>query len=495
MEAKVIGFKDFLVTEAKVAPKNTDRTADTIVRYFNSKLKRSYVLMDVFEGIKGNNKILQAVYIDPSGSALGINFKTSGEFLSISYWNKFKMNSDGRWGNPDKEIKFSSSESFAKVLPAAIDELTGVKESVRVDEVLNTYKYNGVTYNGKRDTALAMKNNGESDYRIMQMLNIPANKLRKFLEGTNAAEAGEDGTFEITAGEPQRMAERDDVSNAVKLFEETEYADPAVVFDQLDVLVKSVGEGVNPALIITGQGGIGKSFGVGRVLKEVLGLVKGEDYVIMKGSNSSYAMYRFLYNNYNKTIIFDDCDSVFGDKDSLNVLKAVLDSGAERIVSWDTAGTVPVKTGMSHEQIEQELAAYSAAHGNKPVIPSQFEFEGSIIFISNMTRKQIEAKDAALLTRCLSIDITLSQEDTINRIKTCLPGIRYYAAKKVEGRPVDITNEEDKRAVMEYMMGTEFRSILSRKSQAQVSFRTLINLCKLKASDPVNWKACAELAI
>jgi hypothetical protein len=112
-----------------------------------------------------------------------------------------------------------------------------------------------------------------------------------------------------------------------------------------------------------------------------------------------------------------------------------------------------------------------------------------------MTRKQIEAKDAALLTRCLSIDITLSQEDTINRIKTCLPGIRYYAAKKVEGRPVDITNEEDKRAVMEYMMGTEFRSILSRKSQAQVSFRTLINLCKLKASDPVNWKACAELAI
>ncbi len=491
-------FKDFLLTEAKVAPKNVDRTADTVVRYFNSKLKRNYKLVDAYDAIKGSEKIRQGLYKDESGSAIGVNFKTSGEFYSISVWDKLLLDKTGRYVQPKREIKFESTESFAKVLPNAIDELFGTKEevseSIRIDEVINNYKYNGVSYSGKRDTAIAMKKNGESDIRIMRALDIPANKLRKFLEGTGI-EGEEGGTYEISVGEDQKIEEGDEVEQAVKQLDETEYADPKVVFDQLDVLVKSVGDGVNTALLITGQGGIGKSFGVGRVLKEVLGLVKGEDYVIMKGSNSSFAMYRFLYNNYDKTIIFDDCDSVFADKDSLNILKAVLDTGAERIVSWDTAGTVPIKTGMSHDQIEQELAAYSASHGNKPAIPSQFEFEGSIIFISNMTRKQIESRDAALLTRCLNVDITLSQEDTINRIKTCLPGIRYYAAKKIEGQPVDITNEDDKREVMDYMLSTEFRSILARKSQAQVSFRTLINLCKLKASDPVNWKSCVELAI
>ena len=494
-------FRDFLLTEAKVAPKNVDRTADTVVRYFNNKLKRNYKLVDAYDAIKGSEKIRQGLYKDESGSAIGVNFKTSGEFYSISVWDKLLLDKNGRYNQPKREIKFESSESFAKVLPNAIDELFGtgedgeVSESITINEVINTYKYNGMSYNGKRDTALAMKQNGESDIRIMRALDIPANKLRKFLQGSGIENKEEDSVYEISVGEDQKIEEGDEVDKAVKKFEETEYADPNVVFDQLDVLVKSVGDGVNTALLITGQGGIGKSFGVGRVLKEVLGLVKGEDYVIMKGSNSSFAMYRFLYNNYDKTIIFDDCDSVFADKDSLNILKAVLDTGAERIVSWDTAGTVPIKTGMSHDQIEQELAAYSASHGNKPAIPSQFEFEGSIIFISNMTRKQIESRDAALLTRCLNVDITLSQEDTINRIKTCLPGIRYYAAKKIEGQPVDITNERDKAEVMEYMMGTEFRAILARKSQAQVSFRTLINLCKLKASDPVNWKSCVELAI
>lgn len=487
-------FKDFLLTEAKVAPKNTDVTADTIVRYFNSKLKRDYKIVDVLDIIKGSNKLKQALYRDSGGSAIGVNFLTSGVFYSITLWNNLKLDPNGRFTQPDKEVKLNPQESFATSIPAAIDAITGKTNESTVNEVINTYKINGETYVGKRDAAIAMKKAGASDFTIMTKLQIPAGKLQKFLGNAQGIEA-EDGVYEITVGEDQQAADKEDVNAAVKKFEETEYADPRVVFDQMDILVKSVGMGANPALLITGQGGIGKSFGVGRVLKEVLGLVKGKDFVIMKGSNSTFAMYRFLYNNYNKLIIFDDCDSVFSDKDSMNVLKAVLDSGAERIVAWDTAGTVPIRSGASHDEIETELAAYSAKHNNKIAIPSQFEFEGGIIFISNMTRKQIEARDAALLTRCMSIDVTLSLTDTINRIKTCLPGIKYYAARKMNGQPIDITDEKDKQEVMEYMLSTEFRSVLASKSHAQVSFRTLINLCKLKASDPENWKSCASLAI
>lgn len=490
-------WKEFLerrsLNEAKVAPKNTDKTSDLIVSYFNNKLGRQYRLVDVLNAIKGSHKIKQALYRDASGAAIGVNFTTAGQFMSISVWNSLKLTSVGGWSQPDRDVTFKSEESFATALPAAIDALSRRADESAINEVLNTYTYKGVQYSGKRDVAKAMKADGVSDFQIMTSLKVPASKLRKLLGQED--ESGENGAFEITVAEPQKFAEAPEVRDAVKKFEETEYADPAIVFDQMDTLVKSVGQGINPALLITGQGGIGKSFGVGRVLKEVLGLVKGEDYVIMKGSNSSFAMYRFLYNNYNKIIIFDDCDSVFSDKDSMNILKAVLDSGAERIVSWDTAGTVPVKSGLSHEEIEEILADYSGKHNNKIAVPSQFEFEGGIIFISNMKKSEIEKRDAALLTRCMNIDITFSIEDTINRIKTCLPFIKYYASKKVNGEAVDITDEQDKAEVMEYMLSTEFKSILERKSNVQVSFRTLINLCKLKASDPDNWKSCASLAI
>ena len=118
-------FKDFLLTEAKVAPKNVDRTADTVVRYFNSKLKRNYKLVDAYDAIKGSEKIRQGLYKDESGSAIGVNFKTSGEFYSISVWDKLLLDKTGRYNQPKREIKFESSESFAKVLPNAIDELFG----------------------------------------------------------------------------------------------------------------------------------------------------------------------------------------------------------------------------------------------------------------------------------------------------------------------------------------------------------------------------------
>lgn len=491
---EIPSFKQFLLTEAKVAPTNADKAADLVVSYFSKKVGREYTMIDKLTIIKGSDRLIQGLYKDSWGTAIGVNFTTAGEFKSVSVWNKLHLTPNGTWSQPDREIKFASSESFATVLPAAVDELfQGVNESM-INEVINSYRYKGVEYTGKRAAAQAMKADGMGDIQIMRALDVPASKLRKLLGGEEK-ETSESGSYVISVGEPQTAEEAPEVNSAVKKFEETEYADPKIVFDQMDILVKSVGMGANPALLITGQGGIGKSFGVGRVLNNVLGLVKGQDYVIMKGSNSSFAMYRFLYNNYNKTIIFDDCDSVFADKDSMNILKGVLDSGSERIVGWDTAGTVPVKAGMSHEEIEEVLAEYSAKHGGKIAVPSQFEFEGSIIFISNMTKKQIEQKDAALLTRCMSIDVTLSLTDTINRIKTCLPGIRYFAAKKIDGKPVDITNEDDKNEVMEYMLSSEFRNILERRANPQVSFRTLINLCKLKASDPVNWKTCAALAI
>ena len=64
----------------------------------------------------------------------------------------------------------------------------------------------------------------------------------------------------------------------------------------------------------------------------------------MKGRCTPSAMYKFLYNHYNQICVFDDCDSVFGSEDGMNILKGALDSGNPREISWMTKGPDIVDT-------------------------------------------------------------------------------------------------------------------------------------------------------
>ena len=111
--------------------------------------------------------------------------------------------------------------------------------------------------------------------------------------------------------------------------------------------------------IVVGQGGLGKSYTVFRQLQrngltECVVTSKDEDedseidnlmtqligdnsvneYVIVKGYSTPKGLFRTLYENRNRLIVFDDCDSILGNENSSNILKAALDSYDRRIVTW-----------------------------------------------------------------------------------------------------------------------------------------------------------------
>lgn len=73
-------------------------------------------------------------------------------------------------------------------------------------------------------------------------------------------------------------------------------------------------------------------------------------------------LYIHLWENRDEdcVVLLDDVD-VFSNEDTLNVLKAALDTGEERIITWGTA---------SNYLAERD-------------IPNNFEFKGSIVFITN----------------------------------------------------------------------------------------------------------------
>lgn len=159
-------------------------------------------------------------------------------------------------------------------------------------------------------------------------------------------------------------------------------------FTFLSQLVRMVINKTQVSAVVTGEGGLGKTY---TVKKELLikKLIKDEDYVIIKGFSTARGLYRKLYENCDKLIIFDDCDEVLDDKVAKNLLKGALDSYDEREISWITIT-------------------------ENPDLPDRFTFTGQIIFISNKSQDNV---DQAILSRSMCIDLTMSAEDKLKRME------------------------------------------------------------------------------
>ncbi len=166
-------------------------------------------------------------------------------------------------------------------------------------------------------------------------------------------------------------------------------------FDILNDMTQASVDGVVRGMVVTGPPGVGKSFGVEQVLNEnrmfdkMAG--KRDRFQVIKGASSAIGLYKVLYENSDKgsVLVMDDCDTVLHDETSLNLLKAALDSGAKRMLSWNTDSALLRREG----------------------IPDRFEFKGSVIFITNLkfegTRGKLKDHLDAIMSRCHYLDLTL----------------------------------------------------------------------------------------
>ena len=166
-------------------------------------------------------------------------------------------------------------------------------------------------------------------------------------------------------------------------------------FGFLEKFTNMVLDGETVSAIVTGEGGLGKSHTIMGEL-EKRGWQEGTHYVVVKGYATPKALYGTLWEHRDKTIIFDDCDSVLKDAVSLNLLKGALDSYDKRTISWLQKGFIDDK------------------------LPNSFEFQGNIIFISNMSSDKL---DQAVKSRSITIDLSMTLKDKIERMNYILPSV------------------------------------------------------------------------
>jgi len=101
------------------------------------------------------------------------------------------------------------------------------------------------------------------------------------------------------------------------------------IHQALNVLIK----GKQNLLVITSNGGLGKSFQVKKYLRNNIG-ERGEKWTIIKGHISPMEFYHKIYENKDKIILFDDVWKIFFDENIMTMLKSAC--GDERDVEYRT---------------------------------------------------------------------------------------------------------------------------------------------------------------
>lgn len=230
-------------------------------------------------------------------------------------------------------------------------------------------------------------------------------------------------------------------------------------FDFVEKLVTMVASGVQPSAVITGEGGLGKTYTVTKTLeahgyKDISDLAEFQVgtivntrkcFTMVKGYSTAKGLYRTLFENNKSVIVFDDCDAVLKDPIALNLLKGALDSYGKRIISWNA------------DMKDDDL-------------PRSFNFEGRVIFISNMEQDRI---DQAIRSRSMMIDLSMTADQKIDRME--------YIAKSDEFMPeFELSHKMDALGLI--------REISSEAKE--ISLRTLISVTKIRASNK-EWKDLA----
>ena len=242
----------------------------------------------------------------------------------------------------------------------------------------------------------------------------------------------------------------------------------ATRFAILDEMSAACVNGKIRAMIVSGPPGVGKSYGVeaqmhkASLFDNIIG--NRIRYEVVKGAMTALGLYSQLYkfSDSKNVLIFDDCDSVFSDELSLNILKAALDSGKRRKICWNSDSSLLRREG----------------------IPDSFDFNGSAIFITNLKFSNVKSKKLqdhleALQSRCHFLDLTINnQRDKMLRIKQVHRDAEGGLFKDYQ------FDDNESQVIIDFMFENQTKL-------REISMRMCLKIADLVKISPDNWRNLA----
>jgi len=244
--------------------------------------------------------------------------------------------------------------------------------------------------------------------------------------------------------------------------------DQRETFEILGEMTKAVASNTVKGLVVSGPAGIGKSHTVETTLHDTLDMLgkltgQGQMYEVISGGISAAVLYEKLweYRDESQVLVFDDCDGVLYDEDSLNVLKAALDSKKTRRISWNTR----------------------SLHLERKDIPNSFEYKGGVIFITNVKFDQVKSARIsnhleAIVSRCHYMDIGIdTAREKLLHIRNVVERSNMLGSYGFD--------DNTKAEVMDYINAHS-------KQLRELSLRMVLKIADLRKAMPSNWQRFVE---
>ncbi len=237
-------------------------------------------------------------------------------------------------------------------------------------------------------------------------------------------------------------------------------------FGAMEKMSAATVAGITKSLIISGPPGLGKSFRVLRIAEKLE--EKGRQVCVIKGFVRATGLYKTLYENRHShcVVIFDDADSIFSDDVSLNLLKSACDMTRKRTLHW-----------LAETRMEDQ-------DGDK--VPTNFDFEGSIVFITNYDFDYLIEKGnklsphfEAMISRSIYLDLAMK---TRRDYMMCI-----HMVVEEEGmlRQAGFSVEDQKKILGFVDSNCE--------KLRELSLRMVIKIANLFRMDPKDWEKLARV--
>jgi hypothetical protein len=405
-------FSDWKLLKEYLSPDYLSKEAEKVKNAVSKEFKSLYSIPD-FETFKRPNEPDQHsnLFTDEDLHTFAMNYTVKGDLYSVDVWKAEDVRPFVTY-----YIEDGSTDNLIKYLPSMVKQ----PSKTRVAEP----------------------------------------KMKAVTENENVKITPQNPKVETPLGKEGNFTEEEPVSlQAKKVDDDYDYSDPDTVFEDLATYIDMVIKGTQPSLLITGSPGVGKTYTVLKQLKDA-GLKKGVDFIHVKGRSTAAGMYITLYEENGKLIVFDDCDSVFGNADGVNVLKGALDSYGERDISWLVGRPLKDSSGKT--------------------VPKHFTFTGRVIFISNLPQRKI---DDAIKSRSFVLEVALTPEDMLKKMRKDLPNVHPEIPLPIREDALEFIESVSKKSKnLELNMRTLVKAIkiLRNVSDLKVAERLIMQQCSYK---------------
>jgi hypothetical protein len=231
-------------------------------------------------------------------------------------------------------------------------------------------------------------------------------------------------------------------------------------------LAKGVATGVIRSMIVSGAPGVGKSFTLEQLLEDYTAKGKTRKYRVVRGMLTPINLYKLLWGlkQEREVLVLDDSDSIFYDDVGMSLLKAALDTGKTRRISYFSEAP-----SLKAEGIETEML-----------------YEGSMVFVTNLDfqsyvdqgKHKLAKHFEAFMSRSNYLDLKLHTK------KDLLAWISHMVSAKHILVQQGMTRENEAEALSWVMENAD--------ALRELSSRTVLKVGGYIQMDPSGWKSLAR---